>query len=100
MINRDRDLEYFVHRYRITEITEEQDRVYSYMPYAGYHEYGDHIQRRFEKTVSVKISERGLHELMELASKKEREYEMLRIPQVRDAYERYKVIEHLYKKDF
>lgn len=105
MTYRDKNLENFILRYHITEITDEPDRVYyesiySYTPFTSTRVYDDFIHRRAEKMVSIKISETGLEELMKLASDKELEKKMLKVPQVRDAYEKYKVIESLYKRNF
>lgn len=103
MINYSSDLSIFFQKYRVTAIEEkEQHQYYEYSrPTYGVtsYEIDEHLRKKSDRVVTVTMSESGLKELMALSAERDAEFNLLRIPQVRDAYERYKVIENLYKKD-
>ena len=101
MMDYSSDLSIFFQKYRVTSIEEkEQLQYYEYSRPFGVtsYELDEHLRKKSDRVVTVTMSESGLKELMALSAEREAECNLRRIPQVRDAYERYKVIENLYKR--
>lgn len=101
MITKNSNFVDFYQRYRVTAIKEEE--AYQYYDYkklgpATAQCIDEYVHKRIERMVTVTLSAEGLDNLIKLSADKDSEYDLLRIPQVRDAYNRYKVIASLYRK--
>lgn len=104
-MNDDSNLSLFFKKYRVKSITESESyrraeyTKMSRLPLSASTVVDDYVQVYTEKMVTVTLSEQGLKALMDIAKEKEFEDRLREIPQVRDAYSRYKVIESLYREE-
>lgn len=107
-MNKDYDgnLREFCYRYRVTSVKEDIPEVcydsQSYTPTSYYmNDYmNEFIQHRTEKMVKLKMPAYALEKLVQTLAEIDDERRLRNITQIREAYEKYKVIESLYKRDY
>ena len=102
----DENLREFCYRYRVTSVKEDIPAVYydpqSYTPTSYYmNDYmNDFIQHRTEKMIELKMPAHALEKMVQTLAEIDDERRLLNITQIREAYEKYKVIESLYRRDY